>query len=253
MTPSLRYSGERVGERGETANAEVIFRSFLSDRHGQPSVRPALILLIDNYDSFVYNLARYLRRLGQETHVVRNDAIDVLRVERLRPDAVVLSPGPCTPQEAGCSIGIVRQLAGVVPILGVCLGHQAIAAAWGGRILRAAEPRHGRSSEVVHEGQGLFAGLPSPLRAGRYHSLIVDQATLPECLTVTARTADGTIMAIQHREHPVFGLQFHPESVLTEHGYLLLSAFLRWAGRAVPPVVSGFQQDELRICRENPR
>lgn len=207
-----------------------------------------MILLIDNYDSFVYNLARYFRRLGQETLVVRNDAIDVADVWRRRPRAVAISPGPCTPQEAGNSLEIVRGCAAAIPMLGVCLGHQAIAAAWGGRIVRAAEPRHGRSSEVFHDGQGLFAGLPSPLTAGRYHSLIVEEATLPTCLAVTARTAEGTIMALQHRELPVFGVQFHPESVLTSHGYSLLAAFLRLAGLAVPRELPGLHT-EFREAR----
>lgn len=192
-----------------------------------------MILLIDNYDSFVHNLARYLRRLGQETLVVRNDAIDVAGVIRLQPGAIILSPGPCTPHQAGCSLKIVRGLADTIPILGVCLGHQAIAAAWGGRIVRATEPRHGRASAVFHDGQGLFAGLPNPLIAGRYHSLVVEEATLPECLTITARTADGAIMAIRHRWQPVHGVQFHPESVLTPEGYPLLAAFLRLAGLEV--------------------
>ena len=212
----------------------------------------ALILLIDNYDSFVYNLARYFQRLGQETLVVRNDAIDVAGVRRLLPDAVVLSPGPCTPHDAGCVLELVRNLADTFPFLGVCLGHQAIAAAWGGRIVRAAEPRHGRASEVLHHGQGLFAGAPNPLTAGRYHSLVVDEATLPPMLEITARTADGTIMALQHRQRPVYGVQFHPESVLTEHGYALLASFLRLAGLEVRQPWPGFH-DELKLAGELPR
>src|SRR5262245_4143037 len=162
-----------------------------------------MLLVIDNYDSFVHNLARYFQRLGQETVVVRNDQIDPAAIERLRPDALVLSPGPCTPTEAGCSLEIVRHFTGHLPILGVCLGHQTIAAALGGRIVRASEPMHGRSSTVLHDGRGVFAGLPSPLTVGRYHSLIVESATLPAQLTVTARTDDGTIMALAHRDHPV--------------------------------------------------
>jgi anthranilate synthase/aminodeoxychorismate synthase-like glutamine amidotransferase len=193
-----------------------------------------LILLIDNYDSFVHNLARYFRRLGQETLVVRNDAIDVAGVIRLEPGAIILSPGPCTPYQAGCSLDIVRSLADTMPVLGVCLGHQTIAAAWGGRIVRATEPRHGRASAVFHDGQGLFAGLPNPLIAGRYHSLVVEESTLPDCLAITARTADGTVMAMRHRWRPVLGVQFHPESVLTPEGYSLLAAFLRLAGLEVP-------------------
>lgn len=189
-----------------------------------------MILLIDNYDSFVYNLARYFQRLGQETVVVRNDAATADDVRRMGPRAIVISPGPCTPAEAGCSVDVVRQLAGQIPILGVCLGHQAIAAAAGGRIVRAAEPRHGRTSLVEHNSTGLFAGVPSPFSVCRYHSLVVDEATLPGDLSVTARTTDGVIMAVEHRSLPVFGVQFHPEAALTEHGYDLLANFLRIAG-----------------------
>ena len=192
-----------------------------------------MILLIDNYDSFVFNLARYFERLGQPPEVVRNDATTADDVARLNPNAVVISPGPCTPVEAGCSVDVVRQLAHRVPILGVCLGHQAIAAAYGGRIIRAHEPMHGRTSQVRHEGQGLFAGVDNPLTVCRYHSLVADPATLPECLRATAWTADGTIMALEHRTYPVLGVQFHPESILTDSGYDLLGNFLRIAGIAV--------------------
>jgi anthranilate synthase/aminodeoxychorismate synthase-like glutamine amidotransferase len=189
-----------------------------------------VILLIDNYDSFVHNLARYFQRLGQSTLVVRNDAIDVAQVRQLKPQAVVLSPGPCTPSEAGCSVEIVRELRESIPILGVCLGHQAIAVALGGRVLRALQPMHGRTSLVYHLGQGVFANCPQPLRACRYHSLIVDDSSLPDCLQVTARMDDGVIMGMQHCEFPLVGLQFHPESILTDAGYLLLANFLRLAG-----------------------
>jgi anthranilate synthase/aminodeoxychorismate synthase-like glutamine amidotransferase len=194
-----------------------------------------VILLIDNYDSFVHNLARYFRRLGQETLVVRNDAVDAATVRGQHPAAIVLSPGPCTPHEAGCCVAVVQQLHTTVPMLGVCLGHQAIAAAFGGRIVRAAEPRHGRTSEVFHERRGIFADLPNPFVAGRYHSLVADPASLPDCLEVSAWTADGTIMALQHRHHPIVGVQFHPESILTPVGYPMLAAFLKQAGLAVPP------------------
>jgi len=202
-----------------------------------------MILLIDNYDSFVHNLARYFQRLGQEAQVVRNDAIDAAGAVRLRPDAIVLSPGPCTPSEAGASLEIVRELSGRVPMLGVCLGHQAIAAAYGARIVRAAEPTHGRTSAVRHDCTGLFSGLPSPLTVARYHSLTIDRATLPAELLVTAETDDGTIMAICHRELPVLGVQFHPESILTEGGYAILANFLRRAQIALPSDLPGIADE----------
>jgi anthranilate synthase/aminodeoxychorismate synthase-like glutamine amidotransferase len=189
-----------------------------------------LILLIDNYDSFVHNLARYFERLGQETHVVRNDVVDVMAVRTLRPAAIVLSPGPCTPREAGVSLNLVRELRTEIPILGVCLGHQVIAEALGGKIVRASEPVHGRTSEVRHDGSGLFANLQSPLTVCRYHSLVVEPTKLPAELRATAWTDDGTIMALEHTGHPVYGVQFHPESILTEHGYDLLANFLQLAG-----------------------
>jgi anthranilate synthase/aminodeoxychorismate synthase-like glutamine amidotransferase len=191
-----------------------------------------MILLVDNYDSFVFNLARYFQRLGHAVRVVRNDQIDAAGVRQLRPDAVVLSPGPCAPEQAGSSIDIVRRLHGEVPILGVCLGHQAIAAALGARVVRAREPVHGRASRVFHQGEGVLAGLPNPFLACRYHSLAVDEASLPDFLQVTAHTADGVVMAIEHRGEPVVGLQFHPESILTQSGYQLLANFLRRAGLA---------------------
>lgn len=162
-----------------------------------------MILLIDNYDSFVHNLARYFERLGRETRVVRNTAIDAAGVRALQPEAIVLSPGPCTPQKAGCSLEIVRSMHAETPILGVCLGHQTIAEAFGARIVRAAEPVHGRSSPIRHDGRGVFEGLASPLEACRYHSLCVDESTLPDCLEVSARLDDGQIMALRHRELPL--------------------------------------------------
>lgn len=192
-----------------------------------------MILLIDNYDSFVHNLARYFQRLGQETRVVRNDAVNVAEIRQIKPDALVLSPGPCTPNEAGCSLAVVRELTGELPILGVCLGHQTIAAALGGQVIRTKEPVHGRASLVQHDGQGLFSGLVSPLTVARYHSLVVEEESLPPKLVVTARTEDGVVMAIAHRQHPVVGVQFHPESILTLGGYELLANFLRLAG--IPP------------------
>lgn len=189
-----------------------------------------MLLLIDNYDSFVFNLARYFQRLGQEIHVVRNDAVDVAAVRRMRPSALVLSPGPCGPNEAGCSLELVRELHAETPILGVCLGHQTIGAAFGGRIVRASRPMHGRASQIEHDGRELFENLPQPMPVGRYHSLVVQPATLPDCLEVTAQTASGAIMALRHRGYPVWGVQFHPESVLTEGGHQLLANFLRLAG-----------------------
>jgi len=193
-----------------------------------------MILLIDNYDSFVYNLARYFQQLGQVTQVVRNTAIDTQGVHALAPDAIVLSPGPCTPQQAGCSLAVVREFHKTLPILGVCLGHQTIAEALGGRVVRAKEPVHGRSAAIRHDGRGVFAELPEVIVGCRYHSLVVDEASLPDCLEVSARLDDGTVMALRHRQFPVVGLQFHPESILTEAGYPLLVGFLRLAGLPVP-------------------
>ncbi len=189
-----------------------------------------MLLLIDNYDSIVFNLARHFERLGQATRVVRNDTITIDQIETIEPEAIILSPGPCTPSEAGCSLEIVRRLHGRVPILGICLGHQAIGAAFGAQVVRAPQPVHGRTSEIYHTGGSVFAGLASPMLGCRYHSLVVDEYTLPECLEVTARTADGVIMALAHRKLPVVGLQFHPESILTLGGYELLAGFLRIAG-----------------------
>lgn len=197
-----------------------------------------MILLIDNYDSFVFNLARYVTELGGEAEVVRNDAISVSQVLDLNPEAIVLSPGPCSPTEAGISVDLVREVSGTIPLLGVCLGHQAIAAALEADIVRAPEPVHGRTSLVTHDETGLFEGLPNPLRVTRYHSLIADEGSLPEELKVTSRTADGLIMAFEHRQHPTFGVQFHPESILTQSGHALMRNFLRLAAievSAIPP------------------
>lgn len=202
-----------------------------------------MILLIDNYDSFVHNLARYFRRLGQETVVVRNDAIELDEIPAVQPRAIVLSPGPCTPYEAGCSLELVRRFHAMFPLLGVCLGHQALAAALGGRVVRAPEPMHGRTSPVFHDGQDVFAGLPNPLLACRYHSLVVEEASLPPCLAVTARTADGVVMAIRHRDLPLVGLQFHPEAILTSCGYALLAKFLLRCGLTVPEVLPGIDNE----------
>jgi len=189
-----------------------------------------MLLLLDNYDSFVHNLARYVEELGCSARVLRSDAVTVNDVEQLRPQAIILSPGPCTPHEAGACMGVVRALGARIPILGVCLGHQAIAAALGGAVVRAPEPVHGRTSLVAHDGTGLFRDLPNPLTATRYHSLIVSEIDLPPELEVTARTGDGLIMALTHRTWPVYGVQFHPESVLTQSGHRLLANFLQLAG-----------------------
>lgn len=187
-----------------------------------------MILLIDNYDSFVYNLARYVGELGQERQVVRNDKITPDEIERMAPDAILISPGPRAPAQAGISCATVRALAEKIPILGVCLGHQVIAEVFGGEVCRAAQPRHGKASKISHDGTGIFAGLPNPLQAGRYHSLAVKIAA-DGPLHVTARAEDGEIMALAHHSAPVFGVQFHPESILTESGHTLLGNFLRIA------------------------
>jgi anthranilate synthase/aminodeoxychorismate synthase-like glutamine amidotransferase len=193
-----------------------------------------MILVIDNYDSFVHNLARYFRELGCETEVVRNDALDVQAVARRRPSHIVISPGPCTPDEAGISVALVQRLGATTPILGVCLGHQAIGQAFGGRVVRAQRPMHGKTALVRHDGRGMFAGLPDPLRVTRYHSLVVAPQPWPAELEACAWSAEGEIMALRHRRHPVFGVQFHPEAVLTEHGHDLLRSFLDQTTAALP-------------------
>jgi anthranilate synthase/aminodeoxychorismate synthase-like glutamine amidotransferase len=208
--------------------------------------KSSMILLIDNYDSFVYNLARYLIELGCATEVVRNDTVTVADVVRLAPQAIVISPGPCTPAEAGISMALIRELGPRVPILGVCLGHQALAAALGGNVIRAHEPIHGRTSLVHHKGERLFAGLPNPLRATRYHSLIVEELSLPSELRVTARTSDGIPMALEHLTWPAFGVQFHPESILTDSGHRLLANFLQIAGLPVGDLPVGDQPPATR-------
>ncbi|MFN8516050.1 MAG: aminodeoxychorismate/anthranilate synthase component II [Thermomicrobiales bacterium] len=185
-----------------------------------------MILLIDNYDSFTYNLYQYLCELGAEVVVRRNDKITLEEIAELAPERIVISPGPCTPHEAGVSIDLIRRFAGEIPILGVCLGHQAIGAAFGGRVVRAPVVMHGKLSRVRHDGQSLFDGLPQDFTATRYHSLIVERETLPECLEISAETADGIIMGLRHRDLAVEGVQFHPEAILTEHGHDLLKNFL---------------------------
>jgi anthranilate synthase component 2 len=190
-----------------------------------------MLLMIDNYDSFTYNLVQYLGELGAEVQVFRNDQIDLAGIESLAPRHLVVSPGPCTPNEAGVSVDAIRHFSGKVPILGVCLGHQSIGQAFGGRIVHAREIMHGKTSMIHHGGKGVFAGLPSPFEATRYHSLVIEKETLPEVLEVTAWTerADGTmdeIMGVRHRDWPLEGVQFHPESILTRHGHDLLANFL---------------------------
>ena len=182
--------------------------------------------MVDNYDSFTYNLVQYLGELGREVKVVRNDELSVDEIEALAPERVVLSPGPCTPNEAGVSLELIRRLAGRVPILGVCLGHQAIGQAFGGRVVHARTLMHGKTSPIHHTGAGVFRGLPSPYTATRYHSLAIERYSCPAELEVTAWTEDGEIMGVRHRSLPVEGVQFHPESILTEHGHALLRNFL---------------------------
>jgi len=191
-----------------------------------------MILVLDNYDSFTYNLVQYLNELGAETRVHRNDDLAVEAALALKPDAVLLSPGPCSPDEAGICLGLLQRAPDHLPILGVCLGHQSIGQAFGGRVVRAKALMHGKTSAIRHSGKGVFADLPNPFTATRYHSLAVEQASLPDCLEVTAWTDDGEIMGLQHRSRPVHGVQFHPESIATEGGHKLLGNFLELAARA---------------------
>jgi anthranilate synthase/aminodeoxychorismate synthase-like glutamine amidotransferase len=188
-----------------------------------------MILVIDNYDSFTYNLVQYLGELGAEPRVVRNDKITLDEIERLDPESIVISPGPCTPSEAGISIETIRRFAGKVPLLGVCLGHQAMGEAFGGDVVRAPYLMHGKTSRILHDGRTIFRGLDNPFTATRYHSLIVDRSTLPSCLEVSATTSDGLIMGLRHREFIVEGVQFHPESIMTSAGKALLRNFIELA------------------------
>jgi anthranilate synthase/aminodeoxychorismate synthase-like glutamine amidotransferase len=190
-----------------------------------------MILMIDNYDSFTYNLVQYLGELGAEVAVFRNDEISVEKVEALRPSHIVLSPGPCTPNEAGITLPLLQRLAGKAPILGVCLGHQAIGQAFGGKVVRAKQVMHGKVSRIQHDRKGVFSELPDPFIATRYHSLVVQRESLPECLEITAQAEDGEIMGLRHRSLPVEGVQFHPEAMLTEHGHKMLQNFLQGGGR----------------------
>ena len=189
-----------------------------------------MLLVIDNYDSFTFNLVHYLGELGAVPRVIRNDKISAAEALALEPEAIVLSPGPCTPDVAGICLSLIEAAAGRVPIFGVCLGHQAIGQAFGGRVVRAAAPMHGKLSAVKHDGAGLFEGLPAPFEATRYHSLTVERDSLPDCLEVSAETEDGVVMGLRHKELPIHGVQFHPESIASEHGHALLGNFLAIAG-----------------------
>lgn len=186
-----------------------------------------MLLMIDNYDSFTYNLVQYFAELGQEVKVFRNDAIDLETIAELKPKYLVVSPGPCTPKEAGVSVAAIERFAGEIPILGVCLGHQSIGQAFGGNIVHAQELMHGKTSGVKHNDVGVFKGLPNPVTCTRYHSLVIERQSLPECLEITAWTDDGEIMGVRHKTLPVEGVQFHPESILTQYGHDMLANFLR--------------------------
>ncbi|WP_379148179.1 aminodeoxychorismate/anthranilate synthase component II [Paenibacillus sp. sgz500992] len=186
-----------------------------------------MILVIDNYDSFTYNLVQYLGELGEEVKVFRNDEISIQEIEALAPDHILISPGPCTPNEAGISLEVLQHFKGVIPIFGVCLGHQAIGQAFGGNVIRAERLMHGKTSPIHHHGTSVFEGLESPFTATRYHSLIVERESLPDCLEITAETAEGEIMALRHKEYPIEGVQFHPESIITDHGHIMLRNFLK--------------------------
>ena len=186
-----------------------------------------MLLMIDNYDSFTYNLVQYLGELGAEVEVRRNDALSVGDVAAMKPAGVVISPGPCTPNEAGICVELVQKLGGRIPILGVCLGHQAIGQAFGGRIVHAGQVMHGKTSPIKHNGKDLFEGMPNPFAATRYHSLVIQRDSLPDCLEITAETDEGEIMGVKHKTYPIWGVQFHPESILTQHGHDLLRNFLK--------------------------
>lgn len=198
-----------------------------------------MVLLIDNYDSFVFNLARYVAELGVESRVVRNDAVTLEDIAALAPAAIILSPGPCTPAESGVCGEVVRRFGPTIPILGVCLGHQVIADSLHGRVLESEQPVHGRTSLARHDGSVLFHGIPNPFRVARYHSLVVERQNLPQDLRVTAETEEGVVMALAHAAWPLFGVQFHPESILTEHGHRLLANFLRFAGMTTSEIPMG--------------
>ena len=195
-----------------------------------------MLLMIDNYDSFTYNLVQYFGELGEDVRVYRNDQITLDQIEALNPDRIGISPGPCSPAEAGISVGVIERFAGRKPILGVCLGHQAIGAAFGGNIVRAQEIMHGKTSLITHAQSDVFKALPSPFTVIRYHSLAIERKTIPDCLQITAETADGEIMGVRHKTLPIYGLQFHPESILSEHGHAMLKNFLELDERTMHEV-----------------
>ena len=215
-------------QAGPSGVIESVYRPSLPVTRTRATI--VMFLLIDNYDSFTYNLVHYLGEEGAEILVKRNDALSAEAAMALKPQGIVLSPGPCDPDKAGICLDLIRLAAGRVPVLGVCLGHQAIGQNFGGRVVRAPAPMHGKVSDIRHGAKGVFEDIPSPFHATRYHSLIVARDGLPDCLEVTAETADGLIMGLQHRSHPIFGVQFHPESIASEHGHLLLRNFLKLAG-----------------------
>jgi anthranilate synthase/aminodeoxychorismate synthase-like glutamine amidotransferase len=190
-----------------------------------------MILMIDNYDSFTFNIVQYLGQMGEDVRVYRNDKITIDEIKKLKPQAIFLSPGPCSPREAGITVDVVREFHTTVPIMGICLGHQSIGYAFGGEVVRADRIMHGKISPINHDGKTIFAGLPNPFTAGRYHSLLVRPETLPDCLEVSARTAEGEIMGLRHKQYPVEGIQFHPESVLTPQGKRIIRNFLKYTGR----------------------
>jgi anthranilate synthase/aminodeoxychorismate synthase-like glutamine amidotransferase len=213
-----------------------------------------MILVIDNFDSFVHNLARYVRELGEDAVVERADRLSVEDVEALSPSHIIISPGPCSPNEAGISVELIRRMGPSTPILGVCLGHQCVGAAYGGDIIRAVRPVHGRTSSITHDRSGVLADVPSPFQAARYHSLVIARSSLPSCLRVTATSADdGEIMAVEHRQHPVVGVQFHPESAATEYGYWILDRFLHGpVRRATVPATGADGLDHVRLDEAAP-
>jgi anthranilate synthase component 2 len=209
-----------------TAPTHIFCFSFVCEHKPPFGVAKTMLLMIDNYDSFTYNLVQYFGELGESVEVHRNDEISVAEVQARHPRHIVISPGPCTPNEAGISVALIKEMAGKVPVLGVCLGHQSIGQAFGGKIVAAQQLMHGKTSMIHHHNTGVFANLPNPLRATRYHSLVIERASLPDCLEITAWTEDGEIMGVRHKTLAVEGVQFHPESILTEHGHAMLANFL---------------------------